>query len=84
MLPVKLMNTVPAHLRRPDDSLLDQARQAPADADLRTARRQGGNLAHRHGFTGTGEHSQDRPVESGGHRPRGITQVHDPKVYGTI
>ncbi len=84
MLPVKLMNTVPAHLGRPDDSLLDQARQAPADADLRTSRRQGGDLSHRHGFTGAGEHSQDRPVESGGHRPRGITQVHDLKVYETI
>src|SRR5438445_6290273 len=37
MLPVELVDTVPAHLRGTYDSLLDQAGQALARTDLRSA-----------------------------------------------
>ena len=84
VLAVELVHPVPAHLRGAHDSLLGQARQAPAHADLRSAGGLGGHLAHGQRFAGPGQHSQDRPVQRGGNRSGRVSQVHDQKAYDVI
>jgi hypothetical protein len=80
MFPVELVDTVPAHLRGTYDSLLDQAAQALAHTDLRSAWRLRGDFACGQWLAGPGQRSQNRAIQRRSHRPGRVSQVHYPKV----
>jgi hypothetical protein len=80
VVPVELVDGVAPHHLRPDDSLLDQAREAAPDTDFRAAWRLGGYFANGQGLPTLCQHSKYGAVERGGHRTGGVCQVHDLKV----
>src|SRR5580704_18109946 len=84
MLSIELVDTVPAHYRGTDDSLLDQANQILAHTDLRSAGRLRGDFACGQRLAGPGQHSQDRAIQCRSHRPGRVSQIHDPKVSEAI
>ncbi|MDA8311080.1 MAG: hypothetical protein M0Z46_10815 [Actinomycetota bacterium] len=57
------MDTIPTHLRRFDDPLIDESSKTAADTNLGPAYNQLGDFAYRHGVARCSEDREDWPVE---------------------
>ena len=68
VVPVEFVNPVAAHLRGPDDALLDKAGETAPDPDLRSAGHFMGDITNGHRPAAARQDGQDRTVQGRSHR----------------